>query len=97
MGGGSGTLAATTAVAASNLGFARVGDMVCSRFRPVIGSLSIVFEKPNEALNQMVASLPLVSASVLRTSGVRCRRLTNVTTGGSITACPRSDGEVTSS
>ena len=64
MGRGSGTLAATDAAAAGSLAFKRVGDIVCSRFRSVIWSLSIVFEKSNEALNQMVASLPLVSASV---------------------------------
>jgi hypothetical protein len=64
MGGGSGTLAATTVLFAGSLAFEPVGDIVCSRFRPVIWSLSIVFEKSNEALNQMVASLPLVSASV---------------------------------
>jgi hypothetical protein len=66
MGRGSGALAATVVVSASSLGFGRVGDVVCSRFRAVIWSLSIVFEKSNEALNQMVASLPLVSASVVR-------------------------------
>jgi len=65
MGSGSGTLAATDAAAAGSLAFEPVGDIVCSRFRSVTWSLSIVFKKSNEALNQMVASLPLVSASVM--------------------------------
>ena len=64
MGGGSGTLAATVAASAGSRAFKRVGDIDCSCFRSVTWSLSIVFEKSNEALNQMVASLPLVSASV---------------------------------
>jgi hypothetical protein len=64
MGGGSGTLAAKAVASAGSLAFKRVGDIDCSCFRSVTWSLSIVFEKSNEALNQMVASLPLVSASV---------------------------------
>ena len=64
MGSGSGALAAGVVAPASSRGFERVGDIVCSRFRSVIWSLSPVFVKSNEALNQMVASLPLVSASV---------------------------------
>jgi hypothetical protein len=65
MGGGSGTPAAKAVASAGSLAFKRVGDVVCSRFRAVTWSLSIVFEKSNEALNQLVASLPLVSAGVI--------------------------------
>ena len=61
---GSGTLAATVAASAGSLGFERVGGIVRNRVRPAVPSLFIVFGKSNEALNQMVASLPLVSASV---------------------------------
>jgi hypothetical protein len=64
MGGGSGALAATIAVAASSLGFERVGNIVCSRFRPVIWSLSMVFAKSNEGVHLSAASRLQVTPSV---------------------------------
>jgi hypothetical protein len=56
---------------ASSLAFERLGGIVRNRIRRVVASLFVVFGKSNEALNQMVASLPLVSASVRR-SGLGC-------------------------
>ena len=71
MGRGSGALFATVVVSASSLGFERVDDILCSRFRFLIWSLSIVFEKSNKRLEQSAsASLRrLLRRSVLRTSG----------------------------
>ena len=71
MGRGSGALFATVVVSASSLGFERVDDILCSRFRFLIWSLFVVFEKSNKRLEQAAsASLRrLLRRSVLRTSG----------------------------
>jgi hypothetical protein len=56
MGRGSGALFATVVVSASSPGFERVGDIVCSRFRFLIWSLFIVFEKSNKRLEQSASA-----------------------------------------
>ena len=64
MGSGSGALAARVVVSASSRGFKRVGDFVCSRFRPVTWSLSMVFVKSNEGVHLSAASRLQVTPSV---------------------------------
>ena len=64
MGNGSGTCSAAAVARAGDLERPRVGGIDANRFRTVMPSVSVDFGEPNEAVNQMVASLPLVSASV---------------------------------
>ncbi len=64
MGSGRGTCNATAVALAGDLERPRVGGINASRFRTVLPSVSVDFGEPNEAVNQMVASLPLVTASV---------------------------------
>ena len=56
MGRGSGALFATVVVSASSPGSERVDDIVCSRFRFLIWSLFIVFEKSNKRLEQAASA-----------------------------------------
>jgi hypothetical protein len=53
MDSGSGTLAATAVMSAGRLAFQRVGGIVRSRVRSAEPSLSLVFGKPNQSMNQM--------------------------------------------
>jgi hypothetical protein len=53
-------------LAAGDLACERDGGIDAQRFRTVIPSVPVDVGEPNEAVNQMVASLPLVTASVGR-------------------------------
>ena len=64
MGNGSGTCNAAAVALAGDLERPRVGGIDANRFRTVMPSVSVGFGEPNEGVNQMVASLPLVTASV---------------------------------
>jgi hypothetical protein len=56
MDSGSGTLAATAVMAASSLACEFGGGIVGSRIRPAEPSLSVVFGKPNKAMQQTIGA-----------------------------------------